>query len=136
MENHLWKEIYGIGIEEVDSQHQALLKCLNECVQETAFPQGVKNDVDMYILLNEVNTHADTHFKTEEKLMQSVNYPDFEMHQHQHRLFKEQVEQLVRAVSSGEKPVIAYLAAFLRNWYMRHILVHDKRIEAYMLCQR
>jgi hemerythrin-like metal-binding protein len=133
MDKFLWKESLGTGIDEIDSQNRTLLKCLNECTKKTAFPADVKDFVSLYVLLNELTTHADAHFKSEEELMRSVNYPELELHQQQHRLFVEQVEQLRRAVNSGEKPVIAYLAAFLGDWYIRHILVHDRQIGVHML---
>lgn len=132
MDKNLCEKSLRTGIDEVDSQHQTLLEYLNDCMQKTAFSKDVKDVVYIYVLLNKLTTCADTHFKSEEGLMQSINYPEFERHQQQHDLFKEQVARLERAVSSGEKPVIAYLAAFLRDWYIKHILEHDKRIGVYM----
>ncbi len=136
MDGHNWNESFRIGIDDVDSQHQALLKCLNECMHEAAFAEGLADVVEMYILLHELNTHADHHFESEERLMQKVNYPELGVHQQQHRLFEEQVGQLVRAVNSGEAPVVAYLTTFLRDWYIRHILEDDKRIGVYMHSQK
>ncbi len=130
MDQFVWKEIFSIGIDEIDSQHKTLLKCLNECLQKTEL---TGDEADIHDLLTQLKTYVVIHFQTEEKLMKSVNYPEFEWHRKQHRLLTEQAEQLEKEVHSGKKHVIASLTALLRDWYIQHILEHDKRIGAYVL---
>lgn len=130
MDEFVWKESFSIGIEEIDLQHQTLLKCLNECINKA--PATLEDGV-VLALLDEIRMYADTHFKAEENLMRSVSYPELEEQQQQHNFFVEQLAQMERAVNSGDKHVISSLAAFLRDWFVQHILEQDKRIGVYML---
>ncbi len=86
-----------------------------------------------HVLLNKLKNYADTHFKTEEKLMLSVNYPAYDGHQKQHRLFEEYLAQVNKALIIEENRSVASLTAFLREWYIEHVLNYDKRMGAYIL---
>lgn len=130
MDQFIWKENFNIGVDEADFQHQTLLKCLNECIEKAPLTD---EDFDIHGLLDELKTYMDTHFKFEEELMRSVNYPELELQRKQHRLLTAQVEQMEREVNSGKRHVIVNLAALLKDWFMQHILEDDKRIGAYLI---
>ena len=125
MDQFVWKDTFGIGVDEIDNQHKTLLKLLNECLQrgETA---------DIIPLLKNLRIYVDTHFTTEEKLMRSINYPDFDLHQKQHHLLTAEVAKLEREVASGKINIKNSMISLLIEWYIRHILEYDKRIGAYV----
>jgi hemerythrin len=74
---------------------------------------------------------ADTHFRAEEQLMQTLNYPEFEEHQNHHRLFEENLALLETEVNNWEKLTIVTLTSLLRDWFVQHILDFDRQIGAY-----
>jgi len=125
MDQFIWKDSFGIGVDEIDNQHKTLLKHLNQCLQrgETA---------DINPLLKDLRIYVDTHFATEEKLMRSINFPDFDLHQKQHQLLTEEVAKLEREMASGGKNIKNSMLSLLIEWYVRHILEYDKRIGAYV----
>ena len=137
MDEFVWKEIFSIGVDEIDKQHQALLKLLNRCIQEA---EKVKKKATLGSddfnaindLISELAAYTDTHFKTEEQLMRSVNYPEFENHQNKHRILTEQVVHLEKNVINKETSAITSITTLLKDWYVEHILDEDKRIGAYI----
>lgn len=129
MQALIWKESFNTGIDEIDSEHQTLLQCLNEC--STLSPLTV-SDTTVQDLINILMLYVASHFRTEEAFMKSINFPDLELQIQQHRLLSEQVEQIGKAFASGEKQLVTSLAALLRDWFVRHILEEDKRIGTFM----
>jgi hemerythrin len=123
MEQLVWKPGFAIGINEIDRQHKLLLIYLNE---------GLAQDTDTAFILKKLKTYALVHFSGEEKLMGKINYPGFEGHQRQHRLFDEQMEQLEKALSNNESQTVPALVSFMRDWFLEHILVADAHYANYM----
>jgi hemerythrin-like metal-binding protein len=128
MEQFVWKDSFALGIEEIDLQHRKLLGYLNECMY---FGAAKRDDVDIRGLLDELRSYASSHFAAEEKLMRDINFPGLEAHLKQHQLFNDQVAELERTAGSGQKQGASSLGAFLRDWYLQHILEQDKRYAAY-----
>jgi len=129
MDQFVWKPGFALGITEIDLQHQTLLKYLNECIR---YASGHDAIVDTHGIINDLKSYARLHFTAEEALLRKVGYPGSEEHQQRHRLFEEQVAQMEQAVSNGEKHAVTSLVSFLRDWYMQHVLVEDKRYAEYM----
>jgi len=138
MGEFIWKKSFNIGVVEVDKQHKELLELLNKCIdeakiikQKAIFDEKIFSDVQN--LINELVKYTDYHFKTEEKLMRSVNYPDLEHHLSIHHMLTEQVIQLKNRIDKKDKGAINSIIDLLRNWYMQHIMDEDKRIGAHVL---
>jgi hemerythrin-like metal-binding protein len=132
MDQFVWKENFNIGIAEIDRQHQMLLNFLNECIQKVSLAD---DNFDFHALLGELQTYTDRHFKTEEELMQSVNYPEFDLHRKKHRLLVEQIDKMKKEDNTGKRHAIVNLTALLKDWFMQHILEEDQRIEVYLLAR-
>jgi hemerythrin len=129
MDQFIWKDSFGIGVDEIDNEHKTLLKHLNECLQKG-------EAADIKPLLKELRTYVDTHFATEEKLMRLVNYPDFDLHLKQHHLLTEEVAKLERELAGKGKNIRNSMLTLLIDWYIQHILEYDKRIGAYVLSNK
>lgn len=137
MAEFVWKEIFNIGVDEIDSQHQSLLTLLNKCIDEAQVvnqkPVLGEDDVsDIHTLINELEAYANNHFKAEEKLMGSVNYPELKQQLERHKFLREQVEQLKKEVNNLNKGAINSMVGLLRDWYVQHIMDEDKRIGDYI----
>lgn len=129
MKQFVWKAGFAIGINEIDLQHQTLLKHLNECI---LFASSHDNIIDPRAMINNLKAYSRLHFTAEEALLRKINYPDFDMHLRQHSLFDEHVSQLENAVTTGEKHAIPSLVSFLTDWFLQHVLVEDKRYAEYI----
>lgn len=129
MDQFVWKPGFALGINEIDLQHQTLLKHLNDCIR---YASVHGSNVDTHGIIDDLKAYARLHFTAEESLLKKVGYPDSEAHQQRHRLFEEQVAQMEKAVTSGEKYAVTSLVSFLKDWYMQHVLVEDKRYAEFM----
>ena len=137
MTEFIWKESFSIGIDEIDKQHQELLKMLNRCIKESEKGKEKSklagDDFNaINEIINELSAYTDTHFKTEEQLMHSVNYPELKQQQDKHRMLTGQVIQLKENVSNKEMSAVNSITALLRDWFIEHIMDEDKRIGAYI----
>jgi hemerythrin len=126
MEMSTWKDDLSIGIDKIDSQHQKLIGLLDQCIQKSKLSKAEFEPV-----LKDMKSLADTHFRAEEQLMQTLDYPELEEHQKQHRLFEENLGLLETEVNNWEKLTIITLTSLLRDWFVQHILDLDRRIGAY-----
>jgi hemerythrin len=75
--------------------------------------------------------YALTHFSTEEKYMQQVNYPDFAAHKKEHEAFVAEVVKQVKAFEENQNDPDV-LVGFLKDWLMNHIAVSDKKYSPYL----
>jgi hemerythrin-like metal-binding protein len=124
-----WKESFNIGVAEIDRQHRSFLEYLNDCHHHLSGNRGAAIDP---VLVEKLKAYAANHFHYEEALMRSAEFPRIELHEKQHRFFESQISELdaVRQ-ESGERPPQSVLA-FLRDWFLNHILEQDKRISKYL----
>lgn len=129
MDQFVWKPGFALGIDEIDLQHQTLLKHLNDCIR---YASDHGSSVDTHGIIDDLKAYARLHFTAEESLLRKIGYPESDAHQQHHRLFEEQLTQMGKAVAAGEKHAVTSLVSFLKDWYMEHVLVEDKRYAAYM----
>lgn len=123
MEFFKWKESFNLGIEELDQQHRTFLEYLNECYT-LAFRNHGAVDSDMIAKLRQ---YATMHFHREEELLRFVSYPDMERQQKEHIYFEKQILALETERDAAKPRDVESVFAFLREWFLKHILVEDKR---------
>jgi len=127
MDTPAWKDSFSIGIDNIDSQHQKLIGLLDQCIKK-----AVSSKNEFLPVLNDMKEYADTHFRAEEQLMLTINFPGLEEHKNQHRLFEENLGLLEKEVNNWEKLTIVTMTSFLRDWFIQHILDCDKQIGVYV----
>jgi len=119
-----WKDTFSIGNEKVDRQHRLFLETLNDYYEITF---GGNSEVVDKELINKLKNYAVTHFRFEEDLMESVAYDEIERHCEQHSYFKSLVREFESADLHGKSEKLSSAAAFLRDWFLNHILDEDKK---------
>jgi hemerythrin-like metal-binding protein len=117
LEPMVWSERFSIHNEEIDNQHKKLFDLYNR-VQFFAEDEGDKTRT-----LKALTDYAGFHFADEERVMESVGYPDheFQRHKKQHELFLESLSQL------KSEPLWKTLD-FFREWLLTHVLAEDTKI--------
>jgi hemerythrin len=120
-----WKESFNVGVEEVDRQHKSFVELLNACYEKVFESHQSKADPGVVARLRE---YALEHFHFEEELLRFRSYPDMELQQQQHRIFKAKVLELEDAFAEGKEERMENLFAFMKDWFMRHILEEDMKI--------
>jgi hemerythrin len=125
MELFKWKESFNIGIEEVDRQHRSFLELLNDCYVKASGLGRTRIDPAMVASLRE---YATMHFRFEEELMRFRSYPDMLHQEQQHRMFESMILEFEAEHAAGKGESIESVFTFLRDWFLNHILVEDKKI--------
>ena len=125
----LWKDTFNIGVPDIDEQHRLFLDYVNECY--TAACKDSRNQVTSATIYD-LKVYAETHFRYEEAVMAEHNYPQLESHARLHAYFESKVTELEQAHAGHGKSSVESLSLFLRDWFLRHILEHDKALAAFL----
>ncbi|MDR2633055.1 MAG: bacteriohemerythrin [Treponema sp.] len=127
-----WGERYMLGIPLVDEQHKELIAMTNTlyqaCLEGDAeariyFMQAIHSTVD----------YVKHHFSTEEKLLESIKYPDIGEHKKEHEGFIHEIFGQVKSFQEGKKFVPNDFVRYLRDWILAHIALTDKKYARYIL---
>ncbi len=117
-----WKERYNIGYKEVDAQHKQLLAILNELIDlvdergDSGAVRGIFQRLCDYVRF---------HFTREEGYLKACGYPQFIEHQAQHAVFVDKLLELNRTYDPNDPNLLEETLAFLKHWYVDHILKTD-----------
>jgi hemerythrin len=118
-----WKDRYNIGFREIDAQHHGLLDLLNELSDQM---DGQKHPGSVAQIFVALGDYAKTHFSTEERYMQAAGYSKLADHRQEHAAFVARVQELSRAYDPGDPHLAEEASAFLRDWYLNHIIKSDQ----------
>ena len=124
-----WKDSFNIGIDEIDKQHKLLLKYLNDCYLQASDDKRSKIDID---LIDKLKAYVATHFRFEESLMLDKGYPKLDHHEKQHKYFESQISEFDNSYAEGTERTAESVLAFLRDWFLKHILEQDKEYLSYV----
>ncbi len=128
MEKFVWdEEKFGIGHELIDHHHRVLMDLVNALIDLAE--QSAPSKSDYLRLLMKMSDYSHYHFKAEEGLLASVDYPDFETQYDQHLGFSEKASLLV---TSCDLQQLQSAAQFLKTWLEHHILVEDMKFKPYL----
>ena len=117
-----WKEIYSVGIKEIDNQHKGLVILINELF--TLIMDG-KATESLNEILGHLTDYTKMHFSVEEILMRKSAYPRLDEHKIEHVKFVEKLESLKSDCDSKKATVTLEILNFLKHWIVNHILVSD-----------
>jgi hemerythrin len=125
----VWSDEYSVGVPEIDTQHQRLVAMLNDL--HAAMSRG---DADEAIdgILRALVQYTLAHFATEERLMQSVEFPDYAAHKSEHERLTLKVVEYQAKAGAGKMTVSLDVLWFLWDWLQNHISHTDKEIGAYI----
>jgi len=123
MEPVTWSEKFSVGVRELDQQHQQLIKMLNRLIS-TQGTAGVHSETIAGICM-EMKRYAQTHFKTEERLMEAYGFPGLEDQKSEHRAFQKKNAEFSADAELGTDQVSRALLKYLADWLVHHILEND-----------
>lgn len=116
------------GIPVIDKQHEEYADLVDRF-----FRMALHGNVDRRKLSKEMGkvlTYAVEHFDSEEQLMFSLNYPQYEEHRAQHDAFRLQTDSWVVEVNSAQdiNAITLPLSKFLVNWFCEHVQRDDLKL--------
>jgi hemerythrin-like metal-binding protein/PAS domain S-box-containing protein len=122
-----WNDSYRVGNEEIDAQHQVLVRVINEL--DDAVTHGLEDTV-VLPLLGELGAYAHYHFASEEQMMLVAGYDAgrFKQHKAMHDDFAASVSSRLETIDLGNRAATAGLLDFLVKWLAGHILLVDKEM--------
>lgn len=119
-----WSDVYRIGIEEIDRQHQDFFMAshrLYQTILDGQGQQGVSESIEF------LRGYAENHFSAEEGLMRAHAYPDLSDHVRQHVSFMRRLGKLEHDLRTfGPSRDLAERALELtQDWLIEHIADED-----------
>ncbi len=117
-----WDRSIQTGLSTIDQQHRQLVDLINDL--HKAMKSGSSVSESGRILDKLINYTA-SHFKTEEKLFQQHNYPEYKQHKEHHDKLVAQVVAFQKDFQSGSAVLSAELMDFLKEWLVGHIKKTD-----------
>lgn len=113
---------FRVGVDLFDLQHQQLIEMIDRLGGNKLSLPG--HDERM-ALMHDLVHYALEHFDAEEELMRKYNYPGFEDHLEEHRIFRMQVILFFEELNANEEKTVAEAWKFLQEWIVDHILHTD-----------
>jgi hemerythrin len=120
MSKFAWNEKFGVGIPEIDQQHQKLVELINRVID--GYHQGLPHK-KLSALIDDAVSHGIYHFSFEERLQEHAGYPFIKAHQKSHVQFAKRISEFQTRFKNGED-IIPYIDGLLVEWLTDHF-VHD-----------
>jgi hemerythrin len=124
-----WKDAYSVNVDIVDSQHKVLVDLINELHQAMMARSGKEK---MGSILSKLVKYTQSHFKAEEGILQSNQYPDLANHQAEHNRFTQTIMDFQAKFERNEVGLTIELMEFLKDWLIKHIMGVDKKYAAHL----
>ena len=124
------RDISAIGIETIDAQHMQLFKQVED------FIQAYENCLESHMVdstLNFLESYVVEHFRAEEALQVSINYPKYHEHKTVHNSFVKDLAKLKNQINeNGISPdSMKYFTDILVKWVLDHIGGMDMEFAAH-----
>ena len=124
-----WDNSYSVGYAEIDNQHKRWFQLAHEV--HSAVVTGKGKEV-LGPTLASFTAYTKGHFASEERLMLTNGYPDFQEHQDEHEALTQKLFQAQHDLENGRATVTLEFLKFLKVWLGHHISVVDSRLGAYL----
>jgi len=124
-----WSDKLETAVPEIDEQHRILVTYINK------LHDAVMTNSDKEVLgpiLSGLVNYTVYHFFTEESLMESDAYPDYEDHRKEHISLTEKTMDFFTRYHAGQCDIGDDLCDFLRDWLTTHIMITDFKLGAFL----
>ncbi|SDZ80949.1 hemerythrin [Desulfuromusa kysingii] len=125
----IWTEKYSVENTVLDNQHKYLIKIINNLYNGTHGDEGQYN---VKTIIDELWRYTDVHLKTEEKMLQNINYHQLDSHIQLHGEMVEKIKSWNLTSDCNEKEELTALLDFLKKWWTNHILIEDHKYVEFM----
>ncbi len=124
-----WADDMVIDHGPIDADHLQLVELVNQL--HTATSEGRGQDV-VGKILDELVGYTAGHLQREERLMESLHFPNLVAHRAGHEKFMHKVLALKAQYEGGSITVASQLSHVLRDWLSLHIRRSDKEIRVFL----
>ena len=124
----VWHQDYEMGCRVIDMQHRQLFDHGNRLIE--AMTQGVAKDV-VESKIAEFVALAEDHFRSEEAVLASSQFPDLAAHRAQHRQLIERAATLIERYRRGQLETLELLNFIVYELTAQHLLGEDRKFRQY-----
>ncbi len=119
-----WTPSMAVGIDRWDSDHQVLLRLignLEKAVADGGTDAALRDAVEL------LSNYTETHFRSEEKLMRTLAYPQFESHRKLHDEFRAWFQgERANLIAEPTDWKASDMVEHLIYWWNFHIVTVDR----------
>jgi hemerythrin len=119
-----WSRDYLIGIDRIDFEHEAFFSLIRD-FQAARLRHAGKRELQN--MLEEIGLYAKFHFRSEENVMEALDYPGLEAHRQKHWDLIESLSNIMVAYSI-DSATPERIEEFLVNWFLEHTSKEDRKI--------
>lgn len=131
MTTDTWIAELETGISALDLDHKTLLDLVNRVIVASNEP-----DLDeLKSSLLDLQAELIAHFEREENLMAECIYEAATQHQEEHQQLAGEIQEQINDLAAG-KGNVTFVARFMRNWLLQHIVTRDAHFGKALLTQR
>lgn len=126
----LWTKNLEVGVDLIDQQHKKWFEKADQLFEAGKSGKSKEYIVKMFDFLDE---YTKTHFKDEERYMQSINYPELSAQKQMHEGFIKKLKELRSEYEKDGVNLTVILSSnqFILDWLTKHISQADKKIGQY-----
>jgi hemerythrin len=124
-----WDEKMGIGHDVLDAQHGRLVALINEIAETASLGAGRR---ELGILIRAFCDYAQEHFRTEQGLMDSADYPEYFAQVRGHEACATKALDFYREFITGGDISVQDFLAFVSTWFVSHTLGVDQTLRPYL----
>lgn len=126
----LWTKNLEVGVDLIDQQHKKWFEKADQLFEAGKSGKSKEYIVKMFDFLDE---YTKTHFKDEERYMQSINYPELSTQKQMHEGFIKKLKELRSEYEKDGVNLTVILSSnqFILDWLTKHISQADKKIGQY-----
>ncbi len=133
METYAWIKEYGVGVKEIDGQHQHYFEITNEITKMTG-QENIATE-ELLVKINELVNYAIYHFATEENFFKHYGYREIEPHMDAHQSYHEKMDKFLAEAenkNADTKATALKMAEFAGSWLINHIMDMDQKYIDFM----
>ncbi len=118
-----------VGFDAIDDDHKKLVALVNQLHNAVAKGLG---KISVMEKLDELVDYTAWHFRHEERLMQTNDYPHLERHQIKHKALIAQVQEIQEQFKADDLNAPGKLNRLIKNWLINHILKVDNKLADFL----
>lgn len=125
----IWKTEYNIGSFRVDREHQGLFKLAKKALSVRTLENNEEETKELRAIIQSLYEYTSKHFKSEEKYMVEVGYPELKRHQEIHKDMLIKLYNFTQKIHDLEIDEIELqLYKFIEDYFIHHIVDEDMEI--------
>ena len=123
----IWNDKYNVGVSIIDEQHRGIVTAINTLFEFVRQGHGQEALKPTFLVLKQ---YTQLHFKTEERILREVQYPDLEAHLGLHKKLIDDTERIKStSLATNDADMVV---GFLKEWWLGHINKEDRKYAPYV----